>query len=496
MATRHFNPSLSLLAVAALTLLQTACGGGGGAYIAAGAPDGLAAEPSFHRLPMSVAAPSDIDADGTGASAGAEPRIESIPPDLVALDTRGLTDEGVQAFLASGGRVHALAASAAAKPAAAVVYTPAQIRAAYRLPVLPASTTGLTTTVAAGLGAGQTIYIVDAYAHPNALADLAAFSKKFGLPTCTAFSVATTAKALPAVGSGCSVTVLYSAANATLTGKAPAYNAGWAQETALDMQWAHAIAPLARIVLIESADASLAGLSNAVAVANRFGAGAVSMSFGAGEGSWVTGSDGSFRGAGMSYLAATGDSGAAVAWPAASPFVMAVGGTTLQATGSTRSEVVWPGTGGGISAYVPLPSWQAALSLVGQSPVKHRAVADLAFNADPSTGQYVAFTAQGAKAPAWYVFGGTSLSTPQWAGLVAVADAQRALKSLPALGDFHATLYSRFAPGSSGYVLGFNDIGSGSNGTCAGCRAAAGYDTPTGLGSPKADGLLSQLVTK
>ena len=114
-----------------------------------------------------------------------------------------------------------------------------------------------------------------------------------------------------------------------MTAAAPAYESGWATEIALDVQWAHATAPLARIVLIEAADASLNSLLGGVKLANAMGAGAVSMSFGANEGNYTASVDAAFTGAGMTYLAATGDWGAAVSWPSVSPKVLAVGGTSL-----------------------------------------------------------------------------------------------------------------------------------------------------------------------
>jgi subtilase family serine protease len=97
-----------------------------------------------------------------------------------------------------------------------------------------------------------------------------------------------------------------------MTSAAPPYDAGWATEIALDVQWAHATAPLARIVVIEAADPSLNNLLGGVKLANSMGPGMVSMSFGAPEGSWMSSVDSAFTGAAMTYLAATGDSGAAV----------------------------------------------------------------------------------------------------------------------------------------------------------------------------------------
>ncbi len=483
--TRKFLPFAAC--VAALSL--AGCGGGD-------QPEDIHAEPTFHRLPVAAAEPDDADAADPSASAAREPATLGVPASLQALDTRGLTDETVQA--ATGGRMTAQSARIQAAATTAVVYTPAQVRAAYGLPALPASTAGLSAAAAAALGAGQTIYIVAAFHHPNAIADLAAFNRKFGLPACTPFTIPAGVPQLPAAGAGCTVAVVRAAASATVGAQAPAYNAGWASEIALDMQWAHATAPLARIVVIEAADASSATLTNAVALANRMGPGVVSMSFGATEGNWVAATAGGFQGKGMSYVAATGDSGWGVSWPAVLPGVLAVGGTRLAWNGSTRSETAWTKTGGGISAWVAMPAYQSALTMPGQptgaKAGKYRGVADVAFNADPTSGQYVAFTAAGASAPGWYVFGGTSLGTPQWAGLVAVANAQRALAGRAPLGSFHAGLYGNLAPGSGAWAASFYDVAGGSNGPCAACTARTGWDVPTGLGSPRAGAWLQAMA--
>lgn len=475
--------------VSALAL--AACGGGE-------QPEDIQAEPAFHRLPVQPAEPADTDAEEPSASAQQEPAAIEIPARMQALETRGLTDEKMHAAEAAGtvdaGRATAQSARIQAAATSATVYTPAQVRAAYGLPVLPAATTGLSPAAAAALGAGQTIYIVAAYHHPSAGADLNAFSRKFGLPTCTGFTVPAGVPSLPKAGSGCTVAVVRAAASATVGAQPPAYNAAWASEIALDMQWAHATAPLARIVVIEAADAAASTLSNAVALANRMGPGVVNMSFGAGEGNWVGATANAFAGRGMTYVAATGDSGWGVSWPAVMPSVLAVGGTRLAWNGSTRSETAWTRTGGGVSAWVAMPGYQSALTIPGQptgaKAGKYRGVADVAFNADPNTGQYVAFTPAGASQPGWYVFGGTSLAAPQWAGLVAVANAQRALAGKAPLGAFHGALYSRLAPGGGSYTGAFADVVSGANGTCAACTARGGYDAPTGLGSPRAGGWL------
>jgi subtilase family serine protease len=490
----------------ATALCLAACGGGGDAGVTADpatiTPQGveLEAVPLFHRQPVALAEPGDADVDGSARSASLDPQPVDVPQELRALSTQGLTDERVAAWSdAIGiGRARALGAAVPTAAVAPVVYTPAQIRAAYGLPAAPSTTAGLTAAALAALGAGQTIYIVDAYHHPNAVADLNAFNQKFGLPGCTAVAAPTAAKPLPApAANACQVGVVYSAANGGITAQAPAYSAAWATEIALDMQWAHAIAPLARIVLIEAANNG-SGLLDAIALANKLGPGIVSMSFGGAENSSVLNTAPLFSGTGMGYVAATGDSGSAANWPAVMPGVLAVSGTSLRvaATGG-RSETTWSLTGGGLSKVVPLPAYQGALSIPGQSSLasarRFRAVADVSFNADPNTGQYFAMTPPGGKTT-WYAGGGTSISAPQWAGLLAVANAQRALQGRLPLAQPHVRLYGNFIPGSAAWAQSFADITDGANGSCSSCKAIAGYDMPTGLGTPKAAALLPALA--
>ena len=450
---------------------------------AALAPVDAQAQPSFHVAALDLDAPDNSPV----------PHRQQPSAALAGLATRGLTAQGIDDALA---RRSALAGSAGeAAPLAATstvtTYTPAQIRAAYKLPALPTSTAGLSAAQAAQLGAGQTVYIVNARHNPNVVAELSAFNNQFGLPGCSSRTLAANAS-LPlagAAGTGCELVIAYSSAAGALTGTAPAYDSGWATEIALDVQWAHATAPLARIVLIEAPDASVTSLANAVALANKMGPGVVSMSFGAAEGSWTASYDTVFAGNGMSYLAATGDNGSAVSWPSVSTKVLAVGGTTLSYSGSgTRSEVAWSGTGGGVSAYVARPAYQSGLAGLAR-----RGVADVAFNANPGSGQYVASIPSGSSSVRWLSAGGTSLSTPQWAGLLAVANALRANAGKTVLGAPHSVLYSQVAGVSATYAGAFADIASGSNGNCGVCTAKAGYDTPTGWGTPNASVLLSTL---
>ena len=465
-------------------------------------PDAAAAQiakPFFHSAPGLLQEPDNTDAANSGASGLRAPTQYRLSADMAAVPTAGLTVEDLQ----NPDRVRELNAQAMAaefKPMAGTgviaTYTPAQIRAAYGLPLLPPAGAALSATQAAQLGAGQTIYIVDAYHDPNVAAELAAFNAKFGLPGCTTKSIAVTATLplAPASTTACELSVVYNTAAGGMTATAPAYDAGWATEITLDVQWAHATAPLARIVLIEAPDASLNSLLGAVKLANAMGPGVVSMSFGATEGTWTSTVDSAFSGTNMTYLAATGDWGAQVSWPSVSTKVVAVGGTTLNSVGNgTRSEVGWTLTGGGISAYTATPSYQTP-AVPGLGSVARRAVADVAFNADPKSGQYVAVINAGSSAVSWVSAGGTSLSTPQWAGLIAIANAVRATTGKPALGAPHAVLYGQIASVPGTYASVFSDITVSSNGTCSLCTAKIGYDALTGLGTPNVTSLLSTLT--
>jgi subtilase family serine protease len=336
------------------------------------------------------------------------------------------------------------------------VYSPAQIRAVYGFSQLPYS------------GLGQTIAIVDAYDDPNIYQELQVFDQAAGLPNPTAF-----AKFMP-------------------YGQ-PAADYGWSAEIALDVEWAHAIAPLANIFLVEAPSASAGYLLGSMNYARQLpGVSVVSMSWGGPEFYGESAYDGYFttplghiaggmgRTGGITFVAATGDTGAGggVEWPSVSPNVLAVGGTTLQATGGTYlGESAWSGSGGGYSKYVSEPAYQRLVQTVGV-----RSLPDVSYNADPNTGvyAYLSYTSQ----PGWYSFGGTSAGAPQWAALIALADEGRARLGLGSISNAQATLYT--LPQSD-----FHDVAGGSNGF----SAVAGYDAATGLGSPVANLLIQQLIT-
>jgi len=504
----QFGRVAGLTATLAAVLQLGACGGGSDvaapeqprqvataqtAFVLDVAPQGVAVPQGTEVRPTYQLAPVLLDEPADATSEPREPHLQWVPPEnrllanerLTAQKLRDVTSSDVTQ-VAGGAREHALATGAAV-----VTYTPAQIRAAYGFPSLPASVTGLTATQAAELGAGQTVYIIGAYHSPNVAAELAAFNAKFGLPTCTTKTI--TSVPAPAAGSGCEVSVVSATAAGGLTTAVPAYDAGWATEIALDVQWTHATAPLARLVVVEAADPSVNALVGAIKLANAMGPGVVNMSLGVNEGSWISSYEAAFTGADMTYLAATGDSGSGVSWPAVSPKVLAVSGTSLTySAGSTRSETTWSGTGGGVSAYTAVPSYQTS-AVPGMGTQSKRNVGDVSFNANPSTGQYVATMPAGSTTVSWVSAGGTSMASPQWAGIVAIANAKRLVAGKALLGAPHAVLYGQVATNAANYASGFKDVTTGSNGTCATCVAKVAYDTPTGLGTPNVSALVATL---
>jgi hypothetical protein len=327
------------------------------------------------------------------------------------------------------------------------IFTPAQIRKAYQF------------NQSSYTGAGQTIAIVDAYNNPTTKYDLATFDAQFGLP------------APPS----------YQKVNQYGGSSAPAFDAGWSLEIALDLEWAHAIAPQANLLLVEANSNSYSDLLTAVDYAAAH-ANIVSMSWGSGEFLAETGAsfDGHFANhPSVTFVAAAGDSGAPPEWPSISPNVLAVGGTTLktQSDGTYLSESAWSSGGGGISAYEPKPSYQSSVT----QSATNRTGPDVAYNADPNTGYYVYDYYNGG----WWDVGGTSAGAPQWAGLIALADQGRAASGKADLStsDTLKAIYNMPAGN-------FHDITTGSNGFAAG----SGYDLASGRGTPLANLVINSLV--
>jgi len=307
-------------------------------------------------------------------------------------------------------------------------------------PLSPSQIIGAYNLNSATGGAGTTIAIVDAYDDPTIANDLATFSSYFGLPAATfvKHKMATTISV----------------------------NSGWALEISLDVEWAHAIAPQATILLVEAKSNSLTDLLAAVSYATSYtGVKAVSMSWGGSEFSTETSYESYFNAPGIAFFASSGDSGAGVIWPSSSPNVTGVGGTTLNldSSGAVISETAWSGSGGGVSAYETKPTYQTDYGVT----TTKRAVPDVSYDADPNTGVLVYDSTPYQGWSGWWVVGGTSAGAPQWAAIQALG-----------LSATNNNFYQDAA--SSAYASYFRDITSGSNGYSAGL----GHDLVTGLGSP------------
>jgi N-acetylneuraminic acid mutarotase len=302
-------------------------------------------------------------------------------------------------------------------------------------------------------GAGQTVAIVDAFDDPNVEADLAVYRAQYGLPACT-------------TANGC-----FSKVDQRGGTDYPTPDANWAGEISLDVDMVSAIAPQAHIILVEADTNDPTNLGASVDEAVALGAKFVSNSYaGPEDPSETTALDAYFDHPGVAVVASSDDDGYGAAYPASSPYVTAVGGTSLVRDSSARgwSESVWNNsfgaTGSGCSAYEPKPSFQT------DSGCANRAEADVSADADPATGVATYDTYQYS---GWGVSGGTSASSPMIASMYADA-------GTPAAGS---------NPVSYPYAdqSAFNDVTSGSNGTCTPaylCTAGPGYDGPTGIGTP------------
>jgi subtilase family serine protease len=310
--------------------------------------------------------------------------------------------------------------------------SPATIKSVYNFP------TSLTA------GAGTTIAIVDAYDDPNIESDLNVFSSQYGLPACT-------------TANGC-----FKKVNQTGGTKYPRSNAGWSLEISLDVEWAHAIAPGAKILLVEASSNSFTNLLAAEDYAKAH-AQYISNSWGGSEFSGETGYDSHFAQNGVSFFVSSGDQGIPAEYPSASPNVISVGGTTLNFSGATfTNETGWSGSGGGCSAYETAASAQASYSSFAQvSCGNSRGTPDVSLDADPNSGVSVYDTTRYQGQQGWFTVGGTSASAPMWAARSAGAGAVV----------------------NAGYVyagnISYRDITNGSNGL----PCLTGYDLVTGLGS-------------
>ena len=311
---------------------------------------------------------------------------------------------------------------------------PADLRSAYNV-----TAQGNSSTI---------IAIVDAYGYPNAAADLKVYRKIFGLPPCTKKN-------------GCFAQYNQNGSKKGL----PAFDLGWAQESALDLDMASAMCPSCKIYLIEAANSSYGSLATAVNTAANLGAHVISNSYGGAE-AGTNGYESAYNHSGVAITVSSGDSGYGVQFPASSPHVTAVGGTHLVRDGSSRgwSETAWAGAGSGCSTVYSKPNWQH------DAGCSKRTVADVSAVADPATGVAVYGPANLSQIPGWMVFGGTSVAAPLIGGIYGANGGSV---------NYGADPYN-----DTGALF---DVTSGSNGSCGGsylCTAKAGYDGPTGLGTP------------
>jgi subtilase family serine protease len=322
------------------------------------------------------------------------------------------------------------------KPMAAAApsgYGPADIQSAYAL--------------SATAGSGRTVAIVDAYNDPTAAADLAVYRSTYGLPACT-------------TASGC-LRIRNQSGGTTL----PSTNAGWATEISLDLDMVSAACPACKILLVEANSASFANLGAAVNYAATQGVSAISNSYGGSDSS----ASSAYNHPGIAVTASTGDAGYGVESPASFDSVVAVGGTSLTRASNSRgwTERAWSGAGSGCSTRNAKPAWQTAVT-----KCSGKAVADVSAVADPYTGVAVYDTTRYQGASGWQVYGGTSASSPIIASVYAMSG--------------NTAGYP--ASYTWAHTSGLNDVTSGSNGSCptaVWCKAGAGWDGPTGLGTPR-----------
>ena len=409
--------------------------------------------------PLAAASPA-FASDG-GATAPTTPTDEAVcgtpTPGHMSCFSRRRTD----AHVAHGKGVRR-SANGQLDAAAVSGYGPADLLSAYNLP--------------ADGGEGATIAIVDAYDNPTAEADLAVYRQQFGLPACT-------------TDNGC-----FSKVDQRGGSDYPEYDSGWAGEIALDLDMVSAIAPRAHILLVEADSNSDGDLGSSENLAVTLGAGYVSNSWGGytDDPANVAEDSAYYDHPGTAIVFSTGDDGYGVSYPASSPDVTAVGGTSLVKDSSARgwTESVWnsgnPSTGAwgapgsGCSQVEPKPAWQHDPDCAGRS------AADVSAVADPYTG--VAVYDTNGNDGGWNVFGGTSASAPIIAATYALAGA--------VVPDSYPSSYPYETPSA------LNDVTVGSDASCDPgfacgfpttpqctpryeCQAQPGYDGPTGLGTPQ-----------
>ena len=332
--------------------------------------------------------------------------------------------------------------------------TPASIGCIYRLVSHPIPGCNPNVTTENPNGGAGAIALVEAFDNPTAVSDLATFSTQFGLPAAN-------------------ITIVF--ANGSRPGLDP--TGGFEIESALDIEWAHAMAPNAKIFLVEARNNNLNNLFNAAAVASNLvaanGGGEVSMSFGGGEFPQETTFDAVLTTPNVVYFASAGDS-PGPEYPSVSPNVISAGGTSISrdtTTGNFILESTWQDAGGGSSEFEPRPGFQDKLRrIIGDT----RATPDFSFDANPTSGVWV-FDTNPVLGTGWFVVGGTSVSAPSLAGIVNLAGSFRASSQAE-----NTELYRHVSEGDA-----FRDITFGNCGLSNDNFATSGWNFCTGVGVPK-----------
>jgi hypothetical protein len=340
--------------------------------------------------------------------------------------------------------------------------TPQRLRELYALPEETAA------------GSTQTIALVDAFDDPTAESDLAVYSKQFGLPACTAEN-------------GCFKKVNQNGQASPL----PPVNGGWASEVSIDVQMAHGICQTCHILLVEAKTEEFSDLAAGVNAAVDLGATEVSNSYGSTEETGLKELESSsYNHPGVVLTVSSGDCAylnracpeelpEGTEFPADSPHVVAVGGTSVHESGGVWTSSVWKDGGSGCSALFSAPLWESGVAgFAATGCGSGRAVADVSAVGDPNTGvdTYDSTPEFPGGPTGWGVWGGTSVASPIVAAEFALAGGSQGV-SYPA-----ATLY-----GHAGEASALYDVVSGENGECGTatiCKAVAGFDGPTGIGSP------------
>jgi subtilase family serine protease len=433
---------------------RAAGGGNGRRRLWAGIATGAAALLAVAFAGSAMASPGVTHARSAAASAPAQNLISGFGCAKASLPGQVHCLGEIRSHRASNGRI---APKVTSGP---VGFGPSDLQSAYKL--------------AGASGNGRTVAVVDAMDDPKAQSDLAVYRKAYGLPACT-------------TANGCLKKVNQSGQASPL----PAGDYGWAEEESLDLDMVSAACPACHIALVEANGTDTTALSKAEQTAASIpGVVAISNSYGGSEDSSTRAADPAYRHPGIAVTASSGDSGysGGVIWPASSPYVTAVGGTSLSKASNARgwTETAWSGAGSGCSTNEPKPSWQH------DSGCARRTVADVSAVADPNTGVAVYDTYNNCGSSAacdiliqagveqgldgWAQVGGTSASSPLIAGVYALAGNTASIVSGSYPYSHQSSLY---------------DVTSGSTGSCSSsylCTAGPGYDGPAGLGTPHGTG--------